>query len=121
MYTPNYSVYISKHQINTVLLVMILRSIYRSKTGRLKKTGEKKSDKKRQDLAKLGIYSFRFMYDHMIPCTNRSLIKGSVILLPLLGLTWVFGLFKIQQSSHGSSQSLTHFRYIRVRSVSLPS
>jgi len=52
MYAPNYSVYVSKHQINTVFLVMTLRSIYRSKTGRLKKTGGKKSDNKRKDLAK---------------------------------------------------------------------
>ena len=36
---------------------------------------------------------------YMNLCADRSLIKGSLILLPLLGLTWVFGLFAVNENT----------------------
>jgi len=36
---------------------------------------------------------------YMILCVDRGLIKGSLILLPLLGLTWVFGLFAVNENT----------------------
>ncbi len=35
----------------------------------------------------------------ILACTCRQLFKATVILLPLLGLTWVFGLLSVNSST----------------------
>lgn len=35
----------------------------------------------------------------MFPLANRATMKATVVLLPLLGLTWVFGILTIDQNT----------------------
>ena len=45
---------------------------------------------------------------------NRSLLKASLILLPLLGLTWVFGLFAVNENTVVFAWLFTIFNSLQV-------
>ena len=49
--------------------------------------------------------------------TPRYLIKAAVILLPLLGLTWVFGLFAISENTVVFAWLFTIFNTLQVGAV----
>jgi hypothetical protein len=67
--------------INVVFLVLVLRSIYKSRMSKTtKKSMKGKKENKEKEVAK-------------------SILKATLILLPLLGLTWVFGLFAVNENT----------------------
>jgi len=58
---------------------------------------------------------------HFIVCyyqfVNRSLAKAAVILLPLLGLTWVFGLLAVNEDTVAFAWIFTILNSLQVGTV----
>ena len=46
--------------------------------------------------------------------THRTAIKSTVILLPLLGLTWIFGLFAVNENTTVFAWLFTIFNSLQV-------
>ena len=55
----------------------------------------------------------------MIIAINRSLFIASVILLPLLGLTWIFGILAINSNTTVFAWFFTLFNSIQVRCIAI--
>ena len=50
---------------------------------------------------------------------NRSILKATLILLPLLGLTWVFGLFAVNENTAVFAWLFTIFNSLQVNYVAI--
>ena len=56
-------------------------------------------------------------YNNYLPPTYRSVVRASVILLPLLGLTWVFGVFAINKNTEVFAWLFTIFNSLQVETA----
>ena len=67
----------------------------------------------------LGKILYIISFAYYIVYYHSSLVKASVILLPLLGLTWVFGLFAINDNTVVFAWLFTVFNSLQVYMYSL--
>ena len=77
-----------------MFLVLVLISIIKIRS---KRNARKLEENKRVDIVMyVTIFIYQLCY---IYCMYSATIKASVILLPLLGITWVIGLFAVNQET----------------------
>ena len=79
-------------QINCIFLGITLKVLWQQKTRRKQVSSNKDTEK----------YSFIYVYFttpllHMI--LYRNVLRAAVILLPLLGMTWIIGIFAINNET----------------------
>lgn len=71
-------------------------------------------------VAQENIYSYLWYihptHSHAIPC--RSLLRASMVLLPLLGLTWAFGVLALNEDLTIFAWMFTIFNSLQVLNVS---
>ena len=104
-------------QINVVLLVLVLWSIYKTKRNQTLKPKSIKGEEKGHDLdvAKYVKDNVNYFTMTTMP-TKRHILKATVILLPLLGITWVFGLLAVNESTAVFAWLFTIFNSLQVKS-----
>ena len=60
---------------------------------------------------------FLLIYHIVLVDVFRSAVKGSVVLLPLLGVTWVLGLFAVNANTTVFSWLFTIINSLQVRTL----
>ena len=94
-------------QINALFMILALQILWKVKRDQHQKQNENRF----QALQKLGrltfnllssarlIHSYRYIIIIMISLYCRALLLDTFVLLPLLGLTWVFGILTVNANS----------------------
>ncbi len=90
-------------QVNVFFLLAALRSVYNLRKSTVQQTGKKESLQLFSWVCQLSCMYHsvtrwsQCLYIYNYAC--RQLFKTTVILLPILGLTWVFGLLSVNSST----------------------
>ena len=98
-------------QINALFMVLALRILWKVKRDQ----HQKQSENKFQASLELGRLIFNHLLIHSYYCyTCRALLIAAFILLPLLGLTWMFGILTVNANSTVFAWLFTIFNSLQV-------
>ncbi len=93
----------NNHQINTIVLAAVFLQFYRTKTKRLRRSSVGIAAKTAINYAERRKTVMLVLHCLIMTCWFnfwcRDLVKGITVLLPLLGITWIVGLFAMNRGT----------------------
>ena len=109
-------------QINALFMILALQTLWKVKRDQRQKQNES-SFRASQKLGRLTfnllssaplIHSYRYIIIIMISLYCRALLLATFVLLPLLGLTWEFGILTVNANSTVFAWLFTIFNSLQV-------